>query len=370
MQHKLKGLDINATSTRASLSLCSQHKTTHTRHASRREGHSCAKPSVGAAPLEMYALVLWLSVPVGFVPPSRGCLPATAPRVSVRLSLADEASLAVSLAAFSATHVGLSNVRDPIIKGCGEFADRLGVVGTGAELPSVWLGDASGNALFPDADTTGRQLFRILYSMVAFATLFGALGAYVACRQASMPLPVEAPARAGLFAVATVAQGCSVASLLNPSPLSLVPGFRSDAAAPFGLARDDSLKLSPYGLTRITRHPLILPVVPWGLSNAVLVGGRSCDLLFFGGLALYALVGCKAQDERAAAAAEVGTVFARGDLSVFYETTSFVPFMALVDGRQRFADVLAEVQWAYLAAGVALGGLLEAATLGAVEALS
>ena len=106
------------------------------------------------------------------------------------------------------------------------------------------------------------------------------------------------------------------------------------SSAPLQLKRDDSLKLRPYGLTRITRHPLILPVVPWGLANALLTGGRAADVVLFFGLALYALVGCYAQDLRAAEAAEVGTVFAKGDLTAFYATTSFVPFQAILDGRQ------------------------------------
>ena len=69
------------------------------------------------------------------------------------------------------------------------------------------------------------------------------------------------------------------------SPLSLVPGFEADAAALGGVKRDDSLKLRPYGLTRITRHPLILPVVPWGVANALLAGAHPPDLVVFLGLA-------------------------------------------------------------------------------------
>merc|ERR1719162_184246 len=98
-----------------------------------------------------------------------------------------------------------------------------------------------------------------------------------------------------LFGVASIAQGISLASLVNPSPLSLVPGFEADDDAPLKLKRDGSLKLRPYGLTRITRHPLILPVVPWGLANAILTGGRAPDLVIFLGLAAYAVAGCKAQ---------------------------------------------------------------------------
>ena len=81
-----------------------------------------------------------------------------------------------------------------------------------------------------------------------------------------------------------------------------------------GLRRDDRLKLSPAGLTRITRHPLILPVVPWGFANAFLTGSHECDLALFAGLAVYAVAGCKAQDLRVEASAQVGTVFDDGAL--------------------------------------------------------
>ena len=74
------------------------------------------------------------------------------------------------------------------------------------------------------------------------------------------------------------------------------------------------------------------------------------------------------QDGRAAAAAEVGTVFARGDLTGFYDETSFVPFAAVVDGRQRLADVAAEVPWAYLVLGALFGVASEAATLLVIDA--
>lgn len=273
--------------------------------------------------------------------------------------------LALYVAAFSATHIGLSALRGPIIEGCGSAASALRLVGRGVTLPDFWLGDSSGNQIWPDEASAGRQIFRVGYSLVATASLLGAFGAFQACHYSTPPALALGPeARAALVAVASAAQGISLASLLNPSPLSLVPGFEASSAAPLGLARDDSLKLRPYGLTRVTRHPLILPVVPWGLANAALGGGRPCDVVLGGGLALYAILGCYAQDLRAEASAAVGTPLREGaDLSAFYDSTSFAPFGALLDGRQRVADVRDEVSWASLAVGCAAGWALEAATL-------
>jgi hypothetical protein len=96
------------------------------------------------------------------------------------------------------------------------------------------------------------------------------------------------------------------------SPLSLeslVPKCTRDPSAPQGVRRDDSSKLQPYGLTPITRHPLILPMVPWGIANGMLAGARAQDLILFWGIALYSTCGCYAQDLRAQASAAVGTTF-------------------------------------------------------------
>ena len=165
------------------------------------------------------------------------------------------------------------------------------------------------------------------------------------------------------FMVAAASQGCSIASLINPSPLSLVPAFEADSDALLGVRRDDMLKLAPYGLTRVTRHPLILPVVPWGVSNAILAGGHGPDLVIFLGLAAYAIAGCKAQDLRVEASNQVGTVFSDGSLSDFYRETSFLPFGAVLDGRQRLGDVAREVSPSALAAALVLGAAVEWATL-------
>jgi uncharacterized membrane protein len=137
---------------------------------------------------------------------------------------------------------------------------------------------------------------------VSFFTLGGAFGSYLTGRAASPEIfmPAETalnnPYWLACFTVAAMAGGVSIASLTNPSPLSLVPSFvAGDDDAPLNIQRDDDRKLNAYGLTRITRHPLILPVVPWGLATTYLAGGRIADALFFSGLAVYAVCGCYAQ---------------------------------------------------------------------------
>ena len=64
-----------------------------------------------------------------------------------------EAALAAYVGAFSATHVGLSAVRDGFIAGFGRGAGALGLVGKeGWVLPAIWLGDGS-----TKDDATGQE---------------------------------------------------------------------------------------------------------------------------------------------------------------------------------------------------------------------
>jgi len=273
--------------------------------------------------------------------------------------------LGALVSAFSVSHIGQSAVREPLIAQLGAAAGQLGAVGRGATLPSFWLADTGGLEVWPDEVTAGRQVYRAGYTLVSAALLFPALAAYPQLHAAEIA-PAVALAGASwwvAFAVAAAAQGLSIASLAQPSPLSLVPAFEADADALGGVKRDDALKLRPAGLTRITRHPLILPVVPWGVANALLAGGGAADRYIFLGLAIYALAGCKAQDLRVEASNQVGTVFDDDALSDFYRDTSFLPFGAILDGRQQLADAAREVPLGAVAAGLECGAAVEWATL-------
>ena len=136
------------------------------------------------------------------------------------------------------------------------------------------------------------------------------------------------------FSIASASFAASIASLFNASPLSLMPGFQKveegkggdDKSGMFSnneiiksassgtirgmMQRNDGLKFEPKGLTRITRHPLILPVIPWGFATSILLGGQSADFILFGGLSIYAVAGCACQDLRVSRKeGSVGTVF-------------------------------------------------------------
>ena len=271
------------------------------------------------------------------------------------------------VASFSVSHIGLSAVRESLIASSGAAADRFGLVGRGWSLPvfASALADARGVELFPNTETAGRQIYRAGYTAVASALLFPALLGYPEVREATEAAPIALSNLQwwAAFGVASCAQGVSIASLAQPSPLSLVPGFVPNEGVGLGVVRDDDLKLRPAGLTRITRHPLILPVVPWGVANALLAGGRTVDLALFLGLAAYAVAGCKAQDLRVEASAQVGTTFKDSALDDFYASTSFVPFAACRDGRQSLEAAVKEIPVGAAAGGLAIGAAVEWLTL-------
>lgn len=304
---------------------------------------------------------------------SPACIAASPRRIGAPPLMLSSAELGGLVAAFSVTHIGLSAVREGIIDGLGSAAGSLGLVGRGWKLPSIWLADTTGLEIWPDEAIAGRQIYRAFYTFVASALLFPALLDYPEVRGGIVATvganSLDVPAWWLAFAVASAAQAISIASLVNPSPLSLVPGFEEDDEAIGGVKRDDALKLVPRGLTRITRHPLILPVVPWGLANAALAGWHAPDVGLFCGLALYALAGCKAQDLRVEASNQVGTVFSDsatgsdGALTAFYRDTSFAPFGAILDGRQSLAQARAEVPLSALAGGLVVGAAIEWAFL-------
>ena len=89
------------------------------------------------------------------------------------------------VASFSVTHIGLSDIREPLIDRLGAAAARVGAVGLGVSLPSIWLADSSGLEVWPDEATAGRQLYRAGYTAVSSALLFPALGAYPEARAAA-----------------------------------------------------------------------------------------------------------------------------------------------------------------------------------------
>ena len=100
-------------------------------------------------------------------------------------------------------------------------------------------------------------------------------------------------------------------------------------------------------MLRITRHPLFIGLVFIGIGHTLL-NGFATDVAFFGGLALYSVIGALSQDARK-------RVLEMERLASFYEQTSVLPFVAILTGRTKL--VLSEMPWLGLAIGAAAAWL-------------
>jgi uncharacterized membrane protein len=126
------------------------------------------------------------------------------------------------------------------------------------------------------------------------------------------------------------AGGCfamSIASFFQPSPASFGIGGKPRA----------------HGLLRITRHPLFVPLALLGAAH-LLINGFVTDVIFFGGLLGFGIVGCMHQDARKRATE--GAEFA-----AFLDETSLLPFAAIVTGKTTF--VASELPWLGIGLGIA-----------------
>ena len=83
------------------------------------------------------------------------------------------------------------------------------------------------------------------------------------------------------------------------------------------------------GIQRITRHPMNLGFALFGAAHC-LVNPHEGDWIFFGGFVVYAVTSAVHQDRR---------TFADGPEEVrqFQAQTSFLPFAAILAGRQKLA---------------------------------
>ncbi|MGH6886471.1 MAG: NnrU family protein [Geminicoccales bacterium] len=97
------------------------------------------------------------------------------------------------------------------------------------------------------------------------------------------------------------------------------------------------------GMIRITRHPVMWGIMLWAGAHLLAIGSLQA-VIFFGGLLLLAAAGTTLQDARKAA--QLGEDWKR-----FAALTSNVPFVAIVQGRNRV--VWREIGWWRPAAGLA-----------------
>ena len=173
----------------------------------------------------------------------------------------------------------------------------------------------------------GQRAYLALYSVVALITLGWMVWAY---RQVPV-LPLwegwrYAPLLLMPFSMILLAAGYLSR---NPTMVMQERGLRSTEPA--------------RGIVRITRHPLMWAIALWAVAHA-LARGDVKSLIFFGGLLALALLGTVLIDRRKAALGE--------DWRRFAAVTSNVPFLAIAQGRNRFAP--GEVGYRNLSIGLVL----------------
>ncbi len=174
--------------------------------------------------------------------------------------------------------------------------------------------------------------FGALYSAVAVLTLALFIRTYARLQDdgaAGLALAGAAPVRAAAISLIVAGVVLAVASFASPTASVLALAIRG------GLRQ-------PRGLERVTRHSFFAAIVMLGMGHALLAQ-RLSGTVAFGGLALMTLVGALHQDRKLRH--HLGQSYAD-----YLATTSFVPFAAVLAGRQRL--VVGEIPWIGLAAGI------------------
>jgi uncharacterized membrane protein len=158
------------------------------------------------------------------------------------------------------------------------------------------LGEGPYVGLFSLASLAGLAWMSFAYTHAPFEGLWPGLR--------FVPLVLVPPA--------FVLLACGVLSA-NPSVLGQAGALKRDQAA--------------RGILRITRHPVLWAIMLWAFAHLLAVGSLQA-VVFFGGLLLLAAAGTTLQDARKAS--QLGEDWRR-----FARTTSNLPFLAIVQGRNR-----------------------------------
>ncbi|HVP30731.1 MAG TPA: NnrU family protein [Myxococcota bacterium] len=169
----------------------------------------------------------------------------------------------------------------------GPTADG-GAVALGLAL--LWLGFGGSHVLLSSLRVRRRLVaalgtvpFLGLYSVVALAFFVPLVRLYFAHKHAGPLLwtpGVGDPARVAIYGGMGLAFVLVVSGLLQPGPAGVVPG-----------------SLVPRGVYRLTRHPQNMGIALFGALHLV-PNGFASDVVFFGGVAAFAILGSWHQDAR------------------------------------------------------------------------
>jgi len=181
----------------------------------------------------------------------------------------------------------------------------------------------------------GERAYLGLYSVVTIGAFFWLVHSY---RLAETELLWIAPASIRWLAIVMVFVGVvlAVVGLTTPNPTVVGADALFD--------RPDVV----HGVVRITRNPFLWGVGLWAVAH-ILVGGDSESILLFASVGSLGLVGAMLLDAKKAKQHPERW-------RSFSAATSSVPFLAIAQGRQRFAP--GELGLWRIAAGVAVFALL------------
>ncbi len=176
----------------------------------------------------------------------------------------------------------------------------------------------------------GEVGFTVGYSLIAIVTFLWAIAAYNAAPVVPIWTPPVGLQHLSLL-IMLLAFIFLVAGYLTPNPMAV------------GLDSRPMVEKPASGIQAITRHPVMWAVALWGISH-LLANGTAADIIFFGGLTALALLGALHIDIKRARRF--------GDLWPGYAAqTSYVPFAAIIAGRNRFS--LAALGWWRIGLGIA-----------------
>lgn len=165
-------------------------------------------------------------------------------------------------------------------------------------------------------DRVGERGYRALYSLLALLALAWLIMAW----RAAPYVPLWTPGY-GLKHLALVLMPVAflliVCALTAPNPTVVGQKPDPDAAAPAA------------GIIRVTRHPFMWGVGLWALLH-LLANGDQASVIFFGTFAVLALLGTALIDMKRTRENAPGW-------GVFLQATSNVPFVAILERRQRLA---------------------------------
>jgi len=184
----------------------------------------------------------------------------------------------------------------------------------------------------------GEWFFRGLYSLVSLLTLWWMLTAYGDAPKSELWQPHMA------FRHIAV-------SIMPLSCILLIAGYTSANPTAIGFSVFKGLEQGPYGVFRVTRHPILWGVALWALSH-LLANASTVDFVLFGSMAFLSIAGTWHIDRRKSL--EPGSEWA-----AYCAETSSIPFVAILDGRQRF--VVSEIRlWRIIVGFLLYFGMLMA----------